>query len=54
VKVAAVVEPERLIFVDECVLGIPLIGTDLRLRAKRKASASEGAQRPRQEHHAAF
>jgi transposase len=31
-----------------------LIGTDLRLRAKRKASASEGAQGPRQEHHAAF
>ena len=38
VTVAARVEPERLVFVEECVLGTPRWPRSLRLRAQRRES----------------
>jgi hypothetical protein len=48
--VAAVVEPERLIFVEECGTHTslaPIYG----LRAQRRAAVSVGTQKPGQEHY---
>jgi hypothetical protein len=53
VMVAAVVEPERLIFVEKCGTHTslaPIYG----LRAQRRAAVSVGTQKPGQEHYAAF
>ena len=52
VMVAAAVEPELLVFVDE--MGSSYLAcTDLRLRTKRRATAAGSASQPGQEHDAA-
>ena len=50
---AATVEPERLVFVDECGTHTSLC-PDLRLRAQGRAIAAFGAAEAGQEHHAAL
>ncbi len=48
---AATVEAQRLIFVEECVLRIHLPGTDLRIRSERPSAVSVGTRKPGQEHY---
>jgi hypothetical protein len=51
--VAAVVNPERLIFVDECVLGIPPLDRSTATRPEASACICRYLEKPGQEHDAA-